>query len=191
MTLTYDTNPLDFDESRQYQGDEKLAVIFYQRAIKNEFKSTEAGRPIFDELDYIKILTPGSRDTFESEASLEYQNRFATQWAKYKSNQEQTVSGTPLSEVPWLTMAQVLELKGVNINSVEALAGIADSMAQKFMGINELKRRAQTYLDAAHDAAPLLKMQEELRKRDEQIAELRQMIEAQAAQKTKATKSLV
>ena len=191
MTTTYDTNPLDFDESRQYQGDEKLAVIFYKRAIKNEFKSTEAGRPIFDELDYIKILTPGSRDTFESEASPEYQNRFATQWAKYKSNQEQTVSGTPLSEVPWLTMAQVLELKGVNINSVEALAGVADSMAQKFMGINELKRRAQTYLDAAHDAAPLLKMQEELRKRDEQIAELRQMIEAQAAQKTKATKSLV
>jgi len=193
MTPSYETNHLDFDESRQNQGDEKLAVLFYKRAIKNESKTIEAGRPIYDELDYIKILTPGSRDTFETEVTEEYRRRFPAHWAKFKANQEQSVSGTPLDQVPWLTLGQVAELRAVNVNSVEALVGMPDNLAQKFMGAHELKRRAQAFLDAAKDAAPLLKMQEELHKRDEQIAELRSMVEAQAAamKTTKAKSSLI
>lgn len=173
----FESNVLDFDQSRQYEGDNRLAVLFYKRAIKNASKSIEAGRPIFDEMDYIKILTPGSRDTFESEATQQYQQRFAAQWTKYKANQTQEVSGTPLDQVPWLTLGQVAELHAVNVRSVESLVAMPDSLAQKFMGYHELKRRAQAFLGAAADAAPLLKMEEELKKRDEEIAELRRQMD--------------
>ena len=184
MTPQYESNVLDFDEGRQYEGDNRLAVIFYKRAIKNESKTIEQGRPIFDEIDYIKILTPGSRDTFESEANETYQRRFAAQWAKYKANQTQEVSGTPLDQVPWLTLGQVAELHAVNVRSVEALVGMPDNLAQKFMGAHELKRRAQAFLDTAAGNAPAERLNAELAKRDAEIEELkRQMGEMLAAQK--------
>lgn len=178
---------MNFDESQQDEADKKLFVVFFREAVHSEFKSLEAGRPIFDDVDMIRIHTPGSRDTLVNMVHQGYINRFPKQWAQYKQGLEQTVSGTPLTQVPWLTKSQVAELMAMNIKSVEQLAGMPDNVAQKFMNHHALKQQATAYLEAAKGAAPLLKMQEELKKRDETIEELqkavRAMQEAQAAKK--------
>ncbi|MGH8694057.1 MAG: hypothetical protein ACREVM_07505, partial [Burkholderiales bacterium] len=86
------------------------------------------------------------------EASDEDKTRFATQFTAYRSYASQAV-GTPLSQVPWLTEAQIEEMKFFNITTVEALAGVSDAVTQKFMGITDLKQKAQKYLDDADQAA--------------------------------------
>jgi hypothetical protein len=101
-----------------------------------------------------------------------YKQRFAKQWAQYSKGMAQTVSGTPLSQVPWLTVGQVAEMKAVNIHSVEQLAGMPDNISQRFMNHHALKQQAQAFLDQASGNAPLLKMQSELEQRDAQIAQL-------------------
>ena len=182
-TATLD-HALDFDSNQQSDSDKKLLVLFYSEPIKNESKSIEAGRPIYDDIDHVKIITPGSRDTFVTEVTDEYRNRFPQQWARYKSNKEQNVSGTPLSALPWMTKGQVAEFAAVGCQTVEQLVGMPDNLSQKFMGHFQIKQRAQAFLEAAAGAAPLLKMQSELDKRDEQIAQLQtQMAELIAAQK--------
>ena len=172
---------MNFEEQQQQEADKKLFVIFYKDAIKNEFKSTEAGRPIFDEIDLVKILAPGSRDNFVGDATEHYQNRFPAQWAKYKAGRDQVMSGTPLNELPWLSIGQIAEMKAVNVHTVEQLCSIPDNMANKFMGYHAIKQRAQLYLDNARDNAPLLKMEAELQKRDDQIAELKAAVDAMTA----------
>ena len=169
---------MNFEESQQEEADKKLFVVFFREAVQNEFKSIEAGRPIFDDIDMIRIHAPGTRDTMVGMAHHGYQQRFPRQWAQYKAGQEQTVSGTPLSQVPWLTVSQVAELATFNIKSVEGLASMPDNVAQKFMNHHALKQQAAAYLESAKGAAPLLKMQAELAKRDEQIAELQTAIKA-------------
>lgn len=169
---------MNFEDAQQSEADKRLLVLFYRSTLKNEPKSIAAGRPIFDEIDLVKIITPGSRDSFVGDATPEYQARFATQWARYKAGQEQTTSGTPLSMLPWLSMSQVDEFKAVGCHTVEQLVGMPDSVSQKFMGHFQIKQRAQVYLDAASNAAPTLKMQAELEKRDEQIAELQAQVAA-------------
>jgi len=169
---------MNFEDNQQSEADKRLLVLFYRDTIKNTAKSIEAGRPVFDEIDLVKIITPGSRDSFVGDATSEYQTRFPQQWARYKAGLEQTQSGTPLSQIPWLSISQVAEFKAVGCHTVEQLVAMPDAMSQKFMGHHAIKQKAQAYLEAATNAAPLLKMQAELEKRDQQIAELQSQMQA-------------
>lgn len=169
---------MNFEDQQQSEADKKLLVIFYREVEKNENKSLDAGRPIFDEIDVIKIISPGQRDSFVGLATPQYQERFAAQWARYKAGRDQGVSGTPLNMLPWMTMAQVAEFKAMNCHTIEQLVGMPDSISQRFMGHHQIKQRAQQYLDNAKDAAPGLKLQAELERRDEQIAELQVKLDA-------------
>jgi hypothetical protein len=170
-------NVLDFDmnfeQAQQSEADKKLLVMFFKGTVKNEIKSIEAGRPIFDEIDLVKIIAPGSRDSFVGDATYDYQQRFPQHWARYKTNQSQEEVGTPLNMLPWLTVAQVEEFRALSVKTVEQLAGMPDSVAQKFMGFHAIRQKAQSYLEAAKDSAPIHKMQAELQKRDDEIAQLK------------------
>jgi hypothetical protein len=161
----------DFQQS-QHEGDKRLLAKFYKNAIFNEFKSNEAGRHIYDEIDYIRVITPGSRDDFHTEATQQYKDRFPEQWARYKSSQDQAVSGTPIDMVPWLTIGQVQELKYFNISTVEQLVAAPDSIAQKFLGFHNLRAKAKSFLDSATAEAEKTKLESALRERDDKITEL-------------------
>jgi hypothetical protein len=82
-----------------------------------------------------------------------------------------------------MTVGQVAEFAAVGCKTVEQLVGMPDNLSQKFMGHHQIKQRAQVYLDAAKEAAPALKLQAELEKRDQQIAELKATVDAMMATK--------
>lgn len=174
---------MNFEDAQQSEADKRLLVMFYKDVIKNEIKSTEAGRPIFDEVDLIRIMTPGSRDSFTGDATEQYQQRFPQQWARYRAGKDQKLSGTPLNQIPWLSIGQIAEFNAVNCHTVEQLVGMSDALSQKFMGHHAIKQRAQLYLDSAKAEAPSLKLQAELAKRDEVITELKQTVDALVAEK--------
>ena len=189
MTPTYEVDPQVFEQSREYESDSKLFVVFFRGTQLNELKSREAGRPIHDDVDMIKIVVPGQRDTVVAIADHSYQVRFPKQWAQFKANAEQTASGTPLSEVTWLTPAQIADLKAMNVHSVEQLAAMPDSNAHAFMGFHGLKQRAAAYIEAAAGSAPLLKMQAELEERDAKIAAMQAQLDKILAAQTNAKAS--
>jgi hypothetical protein len=178
--MTHDTLDfaMNFEQNQQAEADRKLLVIFYKDVVKNEPKSTEAGRPVFDEIDLVKIITPGSRDSYVGDASYEYQERFPQQWARYKAGKSQEMSGTPLNQLPWLGVGQIAEFNAVGCYTVEQLVGMPDAVSQKFMGHHAIKQRAAQYLNLAKENAPLMKMESELKQRDEQIAQLQETVNA-------------
>lgn len=183
---------MNFEENQQADADKRLVAIFFVEPLKNESKSIEANRPIFDDTEMIKILFPGQRDTVVAMADEGYKQRFPLQYARFKQNQDQTSTGTPLNQLPWMTVSQIAEFKAVNCHTVEQLVGMPDSVSQKFMGHHAIKQRAQMYLTLAKDAEPMSRLENELQKRDDQIAELqRQMTEMIAAQKDKSPKTPV
>jgi len=193
-TAQYEHDVRSFEDQNMYEGDSRMFVIFFKDAVHSESKSVDAGRPIYDEFDFIKIMAPGSKDSVIEKVNYGHQQRFPKQWAQYQAHQEQTTSGTPLSEVPWLTVAQRAEFLAMNVRSVEGLVGMPDNIAQKFMGFHGIKQRAQAYLDAAAGAAPIARLSAELEQRDIKIAVLEgQMAEMIAIQKAQqqmaATKS--
>lgn len=171
-----------YDASNVHDEDKRLFVQFYVEAVKNETKSAAEGRPIFDEIPHVKIITPGSRDVLVTRATKNYQTRFPKQWEAFTKSQDQTcINGTPLSEVPFLTVGQIAELRALNVMTLEQLANLSDAVAHKFMGAQKMKQQAGAYLLAAFDSAPITDLQNQVNKLVSQNAALSSQVEALSA----------
>lgn len=172
-TATFEGNI--YEDGNQYKDDDKLAVKFEMRAIPLVKESEKEGRPMFKDIPYIYIITPGSRDIMATEATPEYQRRFKKQWENFLAREATPETGTPLAEVPWLSKSQVAEMNANNVRTVEQLANLPDNLSNGVMGYHMLKDRAKRYLEAAAGEAPMLQLEAKLKERDAKI-------EAQQAQ---------
>lgn len=179
-TATYDSDV--YEDGQQFKDDAKLMVKFHMEAIRDNFRSEQEGRAIFIEVPYITIITPGSKDNLVTEATEHYQNRFRRQWENFKARIEDPLSGTPLSEVPWMTVGQVAELNAMNVKTVEQLVDMPDNLAQRIMGAHQLRQRAQRFLDAAKGEAVHTQLEQKLQERDDKIREQGEQIKAMQAQ---------
>lgn len=169
------------------QDDARLWVRFHMGALEDAAATKEAGFPKFREVPFIQIAVPGDRSTFidrpvwddENNAHSDTQ-RFPTKWAAFKGGHGEDVTvGTPLSEWPPISRAHVEELAYWKIRTVEQLAGLADSNAQKFMGSLALRQKARDWLDAAKDAAPFAQLRANDEAKGAEIAELRRLLKEQ------------
>lgn len=148
---------------------------FYTEPVEQTALSAQEGRPVYKDVDYVGITNPGSRDEIVLVAEKKAKNDEYIAWAykKWKATQEQVVDGTPVETVPFLGKAQVMELKAINIHTLEQLAGASEPALQRMMGLRDLKKKADAYMAAAKDTAIVTKMQHELSQRDNEIASLK------------------
>jgi hypothetical protein len=127
-----------------------LYVQFYSRPIINGAESNEAGRPIYHDVDCIRIMVPGDKlSIIDRLASPDDTQRFSTQFDRYKAGQQTQLVGTPLEQVPWLPRSKVEEYKYFGIHSLEQLAAASDSVGQKFPGFYTDREKAVKFLDSA------------------------------------------
>lgn len=183
--------PLPQPNENRFTHDSRLVVEFYRKPVHMAFKSKEAGRAIYEEVDYIRIYTPGDKSSIIDKpiTPLDVQ-RFGDRYNKWKAGQEDAISGTPLTALPGMNPAKVEEYKYFKILTVEHLAEAADNLGQKFIGFQQDKARAKAFLDVAANNAPIEKMNEELQKRDVEIENLRMMVEALQAQAKPAKRAV-
>jgi len=178
QTADFDVN--DFVKPRQ--GDERLAVRFFVKAKQNGEKSQEAGRPVFEDVEYINIMVPGDRNNIILRPVTNTDKaRFAQQYEHWKKNHDnEGLVGTPLEAWGILSLSQVEEFRYFGVRTVEHMAVLRDDICQKLPGATQLKQRAEAFLAAAKDAEPLRKVQAELQKRDSDIAAMQAAIQDQA-----------
>ena len=188
-TPTIFEEPSDFakpDETR-FAADNKLYVEFFRKPVLQPGKSRDAGRAVYEEVDYVRIHVPGDKSSvIERPVSQQDQFRFADRYAKWKAGQEEAVTGTPLSALPGMTPSKVEEYKFFKLVTVEQLAEANDNLGAKFMSFQQDKQRAKAFLEVAKNNAPIEKMNEELAKRDAELEDLREQVKAmQASMKSK------
>jgi hypothetical protein len=190
-------NPLaTLDNSQSinlYANDHKLFVSFYTKPVMNPLKSTEAGRQVFDEKDYIRIMTPGSQLCVIDEPikSGNYLSRFGDRYSKWKAGQQELISGTPLDAFPWLIgkIGLLAELKALNIHTVEQLSTLPDSAMHNMMGGHELRNRAAEWLDQTTGTdAKVAKMSKENDDLKAQMAAMQDQMKQLMAAKAPAAK---
>lgn len=171
-----------YSDNAQAEADKHLRVAFHMVAVHHKAKSEAEGRPIFVDVPHITIITPGSRDTFVGEATENYQRRFPRQWAAFLSKSSQDVEGTPLTEVTWLTLSQVAEMKASNIFTVEQLANLTDANAQKIMGNFAIRDKAKRWLDASKGESVYTKLEQRISALEGATKEKDEIIQAQKAE---------
>jgi len=188
MVASDDANP---NFVGAHNPDDRLPVVFYSKAVKNEFESAKQGRPIFFDVDMIKIYVPGDDtlvvDTFVRE---DHKQKWPRQWAHYqnkRSGDQRLVGKTPLTEWPRLTQSQVEELRAMKFFSVDDIANAGDSALQSLgmvggMSPFAFREAAQRFLKVAAGDAQDTKLQQALAAQTQANADLQEQMKAMQAQ---------
>ncbi len=150
-----------------------LHVEFFMDAVENKTASAAHGRPIFDDTEMIRIRIAGdpksvlvapacSASSVRDPATnrwLTYAQLHCEPYKAFKEGVEYTGSGTPLSELPFVTRAKAEELRRLNVHTAEALAGLDGQNLQKIgMGARQLKDQAEAWLARAEGSAEITRM---------------------------------
>ncbi len=164
---------VEFDPQVQFTdaGDKQLFVQFYMHFIRDEEKTEQENRPIYKDQIFVKIFPPGDRNNIVDRPFRETdQFRFPAQYQRFKANEDQRASGTPLDVWPVITKSLAEELKYFGFQTVDQLAGASDEICSKRHGLTDLKQKAAAYLQvAAGDTKPLAEMSKEMTELKSQI----------------------
>jgi FtsZ-binding cell division protein ZapB len=171
----YDGNPADF--ATPNAGDDKLFVVFYMGILQDQARSEEEGRPIYHDVEWIRIITPGDNTMrIERPVTADERRRFPRQYAAFKNGMkdEDQTPGMRLSEWPMVSRAMAEELRGIKIYTVEQVAELRDDVMLRVPGLVSLKKQAQVWLGKTKDsaaAAKTAKQLEDLRAQNESLQE--------------------
>lgn len=183
-----------------YGDDSAVFAEFYHRPVKMEFQSEQEGRPIFKDVPYLCITFPGDRTKNwdqpvkmnDDSSGPSDPHRFPRQWEAFQRQQEQIPDGTPLTEFAAFGRARVMELKAMNIHTVEQFAGVPDGQIES-LGLGARKERdlCRNSLDKTASLSHITKLESEneVLKADisllqQQVKELGRMMQPSEDQQT-------
>lgn len=191
MLASDDANPA-FVGARN--PDDALIVHFYVRPVQNIFKSSKEGRPIFEDVTYVKVNVPGLKDMeVDTPARSDHQRRFPRQWQHFVQTTQGDAReiGTPISEWPQLTRSQAEEFRAIKFFTIESIANASDLNINALgmiggMSPYVLREKALAFLQSAKDSALPQHQAEELAKRDAEISLLKEQMARVLAQSNAA-----
>jgi hypothetical protein len=172
------------------KNDPLVLPVFKVHTLKNDAKSRDAGRPIFDEMEVVEVRFAGDKlkisvfpahdicgeavDEDGNTRKITYAERWSRQYERFKSKHAQVAEGTPLAELPFLTEAKRSELRALSIYTAEALAALDGHPLNNLgQGGRDLKNQAQAYLDRAAGTADVTKMAAQIADLQQQLIEAR------------------
>jgi hypothetical protein len=160
-----------------------VGVGFCLHPIEDDKASADAGRPIFKDVEFVRIIVPGDKNSTVFQPATEaHRNRFPLAYAAFQRQAATPVEGTPLEHWPAITRALAMTYKAANIPTVEALAEVHDGNL-KGLGpdARQWREKARAYVAQAADAAAAQKLavvNQELR---DQLADQQRQINDLAA----------
>ena len=154
-------------------------ATFYSDAIEFKAESEKAGRPIFRDVPFVRIIIPGdANNIIERVAKDADKQRFPQHWRNFEAGRGEEQPGTPLDILFPDKPSIVARLRHANVRTIEALAEVsAEGMRTIGMGAMEWSQAAAKFLKLANDSKAQTQMNAELEKRDLTIATLKAQIE--------------
>lgn len=147
------------EEHQRWAADNKLFVQFYRRPVYQLLESEEEHRPIYKEIDYIKIIIPGDKlAEIDDPVTPSYAARFAEKYKAFKAGLADPLRGTPLEAWPVLSKSQVAELKHLNMRSVEDIISAPENLQTQILGYNKMKAQALKFVEVAAEVAAEAKL---------------------------------
>lgn len=148
--------------------DTSVFAEFYTKPFFLEAESQKQGRPIYQDRPYLKITFPADKTKiWDQPVKMEDDingpsdpHRFPRQWQAFINQQEQVPDGTALTEFPAFTKARVMELKSMNIHTVEQYAAVPDS-ANLGLGWQKERDICKGYLNKSAGLAQFTQLQAE------------------------------
>lgn len=182
---TVDDSFRNFLPGGMQEDDRSLIPRFFVKPKLMGAKSEAAKRPIYEDREYIEIVIKGQPHGIpHHEVTDEHRRRFPIAYAAFKAGKEVPLVGTPIDMLPGMGPSQALNLKAMNLRTIEDVAAVSDenTMNRMGMGARDLVNRCKAWVGEKSNESVALK--DEL---DKERAE-RQALEDRLAALEKAGK---
>lgn len=182
-------------EDKLYKAEDGAALRFYWGTDRNNFLSEEKGTPVFDNVLYLEIITPGSRESSpvyevirryaEGSAVSETKNisvfqRYERQINAFLTDDttDKDIVGTALTAAPFLDKAMIATLYEGRIYTIEGLAELSDEKLRVLgMGGRTIRDQARAFVEAAASGGNTAQLAKELADLREEVQLLRNRAE--------------
>lgn len=164
--------PSDLTSLIPKDDDTGVHATFYVAKVHMGFKSREAGYPIYEDQEFVRILVKGNdKMMVERPATIEDKQRFQYQYAKFKEGESQLKSGTPLTYLPGVSPATAAEFERLNIRTVQDLAEVGDNVLDNLgVGGRTLRDRARAFV--GEEPVAVRELRNELEEKDKLLTSL-------------------
>jgi hypothetical protein len=169
---------------QQTDNKDTAIPLFKEEAVENKSESKLQGRPVFENVPYVEIIVPGSRDIVCRPVEEADKQRWPTQWQQFQNKEKQTQPGTPIDELVTASAVERATLRAVHVTTIEGLVNYPDGSIHKLgPGGHALKRKAVAFLGSRKDQSYAASLQEEVATLREQIASLKLKLEGKDVQR--------
>ncbi len=166
-----------FLPGNKLEDDAALIVEFFVDKKLMGAKSEAAGKPVYEDREYVKIMIKGQdKQIVVQEVQKTHKERFPIAYLRFTQNKPLPVVGTPIEMMPGVGPSLAHQLKGMNLRTIEDVANITDeSVMQSIgMGARDLVKRARAWLEQTSEKS--LTLQAQLVEKDAENERLRQQI---------------
>ena len=152
-------------------------IKFLNVVRKNDEKSLDAGRDIYDEVPSISIQWPGGDETVRALEEKD-KHEFPELWAAFSAGMGEVQSGMPLKEWTRITASALHELAYLGFRTVEQLAEANDDVRRRMGPLSQYIKEAQDWLEAANGAqAQVVALKESLEREQKRTERLEHQLE--------------
>lgn len=152
-------------------GDGNLVCMFYYKPTHQIARSAEEGRPIYEDVVFVRIHPPGERlNIVDRPATEQDKRRFRIQYEAFLKNQVQTPDGTPIDLFYPDQPSIAAMLRAHHVLTIEQLAELSGNAIDEIgMGAQRYVNEAIEYLKIANKGISATQMRRELEERDREI----------------------
>lgn len=167
---------------------EMISAYFKSHPRLNKAETEKQKRPIYDDQIVCEMRIPGDTNRVVVQPAdatrwidgpggirvqQSFKERFPDQWKQFEQNLPQSVNGTPLSELPFLTEGKRKSFRAVGVLTAEQLASLEGTQL-KALGQDgrDFKEQAQRYLDLAAGVSNNAELESQIADQAKVIAEL-------------------
>lgn len=123
---------------------------FHFHPVEDPVATAAQGRPIFVQQERVQIIQPGNPSSPVLMVTDNERQRWPDQYAAFVKGEQVSVHGTPIEQWAYLPRNAVLELKAIDLHTIEQIAGLPDSAIHKIgMAGRNIRDMAKAYLDDA------------------------------------------
>lgn len=142
--------------------DDNLLVRFFLYPELDERRSKEEGRPIYQDIEMVEIMSGGAKDVLHKKSDDVSRQRFKRQYDAFKSKNAEARIGTPLRQFPFISASECKELEYFNIFTGEQLIAMPDGKIDN-IGVNgrDLIKQVKAFIQMAKDTSVVSKMTSE------------------------------
>jgi hypothetical protein len=155
-----------------------ITPLFFIEELPDEAATERAGTLKVREQENVRLIIAGDMlSAAVHPVTREIKERFADQYRRWKETRSNDhIDGTPLDAWPLASRGFIMELKAVNVRSVEDLAGVADSNIQRITDGRIWRAKAQAWLATNKDAGQAAKYAADFERANVEIADLKRQL---------------